>query len=87
MRLRWRIPLPGPLSIGGGIPLTGGRRRRSAGGTGGFAALITLLWWCVLFELWVVWWALKPFYILAVLAHRRATGQPTPIRRSRNGWW
>lgn len=87
MRLRWRIPLPGPLSIGGSIPLTGGRRRGSGGGTGCITAAFMLLWWCVLLEAWVAWWMLKPFYILGVLAHRKATGQPTPIWRSRGGWW
>ncbi|MFE2889330.1 hypothetical protein [Streptomyces sp. NPDC059272] len=86
MRLRWRIPLPGPFSIGGSIPLTGGRRR-GRGGASCVTASVLLLWWCLVFEAWLCWWMLKPFYVLGVLAHRGTTGQPTPIWRSRNGWW
>ncbi|MER6977126.1 hypothetical protein [Streptomyces carpinensis] len=90
MRLRWRIPLPGPLSIGGSIPLTGGRRRRRNGGSSGVGCITApflLLWWCLVFEAWLLWWIFKPFYIVGVLAHRRATRQHTSIWRSRNGWW
>jgi hypothetical protein len=46
-----------------------------------------LLWWCLVFEAWLCWWMLKPFYILAVLVQRKATTQHIPIWRSRNGWW
>ncbi|GES29127.1 hypothetical protein AB0G60_24645 [Streptomyces angustmyceticus] len=89
MRLRWRIPFPGPFSIGGSIPLTGGRQRRrsSSGGAGCVTAPLLLLWWCLVFEAWASWWVLKPFYIVGVLVHRKATGRHTPIWRSRGGWW
>ncbi|MFD8647953.1 hypothetical protein FNV62_00400 [Streptomyces sp. RLB3-17] len=84
MRLRISIPLPGPFSIGGSIPLTS-RRRNS--GPGAFAALFKLLGYCLIAEAWLVWWCLKPFHMLGILAHRKATGRSTPIWRSRNGWW
>jgi hypothetical protein len=87
VRLRWRIPLPGPISIGGSIPLTDGSRRSRGGGAGCVTAPLLLLWWCLVLEGWLCWWLLKPFYILGVLTHRRTTGRPTPIWRSRNGWW
>ena len=86
MRLRWRIPLPGPFSIGGSIPLTSGRRRHS-GGPGCITTSFMLLWWCIVLEAWLFWWMLKPFYIVGVLIQRSVTGQRTPIWRSRNGWW
>ncbi|MEV5124334.1 hypothetical protein AB0K49_16325 [Streptomyces decoyicus] len=88
MRLRWRIPFPGPFSIGGSIPLTGGPRRSSGGGEAGcITTPFMLLWWCLVFEVWAGWWILKPFYIVGVLVHRKATGRYTPIWRSRGGWW
>jgi hypothetical protein len=84
VRLRYSIPLPGPLSVGGSVPLTGGRR---GGGGGFFAGLVKLVVYLLLFEVWLVWWCVKPFYIVGVLVHRKVTGRPTPIWRSRGGWW
>ncbi|MFE7118376.1 hypothetical protein ACFU99_23470 [Streptomyces sp. NPDC057654] len=40
-----------------------------------------------MFEAWLAWWAVKVWYVLGVLAHRKITGQTTPMWRSRNGWW
>lgn len=85
MRLRISIPLPGPFSLGGSIPLTSRRRRNS--GPGVFTAIFKLFAYCLIAEMWLAWWCLKPFYILGVLAHRKATGRSTPIWRSRGGWW
>ncbi len=87
MRLRWRIPLPGPFSIGGSIPMTGGRPHGSGGGAGCLTAPFMLLYWLLVFEMWASWWILKPFYIVGVLVHRRVTGRNTPIWRSNGGWW
>jgi hypothetical protein len=84
VRLRISIPLPGPLSIGGSIPLTSRRRRSSPGA---LAAVFKLLAYCLVAEVWLAWWCVKPFYLLGVLVHRKATGENTPIWRSRNGWW
>lgn len=89
MRLRWSIPLPGPLSLGGSIPLWGGRSR--GGGAGGGAALfvgaVRLCGYMLVAEMWVFWWSVKGWYVLGVLAHRKITGRPTPIWRSPGGWW
>ncbi|GGZ72993.1 hypothetical protein ACFOOM_01165 [Streptomyces echinoruber] len=85
MRLRYSIPLPGPLSVGGSVRLFGGGRRR--GGGGGLVAVFKLFWYLLVFEAWLLWWCVKPWYIVGVLAHRKVTGRPTPIWRSRGGWW
>lgn len=85
MRLRISIPLPGPFSIGGSIPLTSRGRRRSS--PGALAGVFKLIAYCLVAEVWLFWWCVKPFYLLGVLAHRKATGRNTPIWRSRNGWW
>ncbi|WP_327594667.1 hypothetical protein [Streptomyces chartreusis] len=85
MRLNWSIPLPGPLSVGGGVNLTGGRSNRAAGSC--FAAMVKLTAYVLLGEVWLMWWCLKPWYIAGVLVHRKVTGRPTPIWRSRGGWW
>ncbi|MFB7440240.1 hypothetical protein ACFC01_18085 [Streptomyces mirabilis] len=85
MRLRISIPLPGPFSIGGSIPLTSRRRRRSS--PGALAGVVKLIAYCLVAEVWLAWWCVKPFYLLGVLAHRKTTGRNTPIWRSRNGWW
>ncbi|MFF5655251.1 hypothetical protein [[Kitasatospora] papulosa] len=87
MRLRYSIPLPGPLSVGGSFRLFGGGRGRGSGGGGGLVAVLKLCGWLLLAEVWLVWWCVKPWYILGVLAHRKATGRPTAVWRSRNGWW
>jgi hypothetical protein len=84
VRLRISIPLPGPFSIGGSIPLTSRRRRSSPGA---LAAVVKLIAYCLVAEVWLAWWCVKPFYLLGVLVHRKATGRNTPIWRSRNGWW
>ncbi|MEU9142099.1 hypothetical protein AB0D33_40230 [Streptomyces sp. NPDC048404] len=83
MRLRISIPLPGPFSIGGSIPLTS--RRRSS--PGAITALFKLFAYCLVAEMWIAWWCFKPFYMLGVLAHRKITGRNTVIWRSRGGWW
>lgn len=88
MRLNWRLPLPGPLSISGHV---GGRSRRrrssTAGGPGCIAGTFMLFGYLLLGELWLAWWTFKPLYIAGVLIHRRVTRRNTPIWRSRNGWW
>lgn len=86
MRLRWSIPLPGPLSVGGSMRLTGGRR--SSGGNGNLlVGALKLCGYVLVAEAWAAWWSLKIWYVLGVLVHRQMTGQPTPIWRSRGGWW
>jgi hypothetical protein len=85
--LRYSIPLPGPFSVGGSVSLFGGGRRGGGGGGGAVVAALRLCWWMLLAEVWLCWWCVKPWYILGVLVHRRATGRPTPIWRSRGGWW
>ncbi|MFG2714123.1 hypothetical protein ACGFX2_26745 [Streptomyces goshikiensis] len=85
MRLRWSVPLPGPLSVGGSVPITAGRSR--SGGTGPLPSAIKLCAYVLVAEAWAFWWCLKIWYVLGVLAHRKITGQPTPIWRSRGGWW
>jgi len=81
MRLRWSIPLPCPLSVGGSMRPTGGRGRSS--GTGAIlTGLLKLAAYAVVAEAWAAWWSLKVWYALGVLVHRRVTGQPTPIWRS-----
>lgn len=88
MRLSWRVPLPGPFSIGGSF---GGRRRRRSRGTGssagGAMGCFTLIGYVLVAEAWLCWWMLKPLYIGGVLVHRKVTGRNTPIWRSRGGWW
>jgi hypothetical protein len=86
VRLRISIPLPGPFSIGGSIPLTSRRRRRRSGSSSA-ADVFKLIGYIVVAEAWLAWWCVKPFYLLGVLVHRKATGRNTPIWRSRNGWW
>jgi hypothetical protein len=88
VRFRISIPLPGPFSIGGSIPLTSRRRRRRSGsGSSSAADVFKLIGYIVVAEVWLAWWCVKPFYLLGVLVHRKATGRSTPIWRSRNGWW
>ncbi|MET9498162.1 hypothetical protein [Streptomyces sp. NPDC006552] len=90
MHLRWSVPLPGPLSLGGSIPLTGSRSRSGGGGGGGvlfFLGAVKLVAYLLVVEAWIVWWSLKGWYVLGVLAHRKITSQPTPIWRSPGGWW
>ncbi|WP_406321777.1 hypothetical protein [Streptomyces sp. NBC_00519] len=84
VRLRYSVPLPGPFSVGGSVRLTGGRR---GGGAGLLVGLFKLCAYLLLAEVWLFWWCVKPFYIVGVLVHRKATGRPTPIWRSRGGWW
>lgn len=89
MRLRWSVPLPGPFSIGGGIPLGGNRRRQSGrGGNAGCAALLVapfvLIWWLLVAEVWLVWWSVKVWWLLALFIRHRNSGQPMPKQR---GWW
>ncbi|MFJ1528253.1 hypothetical protein ACIOFV_07460 [Streptomyces mirabilis] len=83
MRLRYSIPLPGPFSVGGGVNLGGGGKALGYL----FVLPIMLLPYLLLGEAWLMWWCLKPWYIAGVLVHRKVTGRPTPIWRSRNGWW
>ncbi|EMF31125.1 hypothetical protein H114_00812 [Streptomyces gancidicus BKS 13-15] len=85
MRLRYSVPLPGPFSVGGSVSLGGGGRRRGGGGL--FVGLLRLCAYVLVAEVWVCWWCVKAWYVLGVLAHRRVTGRPTPIWRSRGGWW
>lgn len=88
MRLRWSIPLPGPLSVGGSMRLTGGGGRSRRGGTGGaLTGLLKVCAYVLIAEAWAAWWSLKLWYVLGVLVHRQVTGQPTVIWRSRGGWW
>ncbi|MFI5828723.1 hypothetical protein ACIA6C_15990 [Streptomyces sp. NPDC051578] len=89
MRLRWSVPLPGPLSLGGSTPLFGGRRRGGGigGGAGLFVGAVKLCGYVLVAEAWILWWSLKCWYVLGVLTHRKITGQPTPIWRSDGGWW
>ncbi|THA47842.1 HNH endonuclease [Streptomyces sp. A1136] len=85
VRLRWSLPLPGPLSIGGSARLTPGSSRK--GGAGLISGMIKLCAYLLVAEAWAIWWLGKVYYILGVVEHRKITGQPTPIWRSRNGWW
>jgi hypothetical protein len=86
VRLRYSIPLPGPFSVGGSVSLLGGRRRGGADGNL-LVGMLKLCAYVLVAEVWLCWWCLKPWYLLGVMAHRKATGRLTPIWRSRGGWW
>ncbi len=87
MRLRWSVPLPGPLSVGGSIPLFGGRSRGGGGAAVLLVGMVKLCGYLLVAEAWILWWSLKGWYVLGVLAHRKVTGRSTPIWRSPGGWW
>lgn len=80
MRINTSVPLPGPFTVSGSVPITPRR-------TGVLALLFKLCWYALVLEAWVIWWFFKAFYIAGVLIHRKATGRPTPIWSSRSRWW
>lgn len=83
MRLRWHVPLPGPISVGGSVPVTPSTR-----GSGGLlTGLLKLCLYMLLAEVWIAWWCIKIWYVLGVFVHRKATGRLTPIWSSRSRWW